>query len=101
MDDYRLLIDLYKSANRQGPGGDAESEKALSLALIDRTAPLKIADIGCGTGRHSIQLAKHGYMMTGVDISSGMLAEAEAAAKRLDLWRGGEGCHHTARRLSE
>ncbi len=34
----------------QGPGGDAESARALDLAMIDRTAPLKIADIGCGTG---------------------------------------------------
>jgi cyclopropane fatty-acyl-phospholipid synthase-like methyltransferase len=41
----------------------------------------RILDIGCGTGRHSIELAKHGYILTGVDISSGMLAEAEAAAK--------------------
>ena len=41
----------------------------------------RILDIGCGTGRHSIELAKHGYHMTGVDISSGMLAEAQAAAK--------------------
>ncbi len=41
----------------------------------------RILDIGCGTGRHSIGLAKHGYNMTGVDISSGMLAEAKDAAK--------------------
>jgi cyclopropane fatty-acyl-phospholipid synthase-like methyltransferase len=41
----------------------------------------RILDIGCGTGRHSIELAKHGYIVTGVDISSGMLAEAEVAAR--------------------
>ena len=41
----------------------------------------RILDIGCGTGRHSIELAKHGYSMIGVDISSGMLAEAEVTAK--------------------
>jgi cyclopropane fatty-acyl-phospholipid synthase-like methyltransferase len=41
----------------------------------------RILDIGCGTGRHAIELAKHGYIVTGVDISSGMLAEAEGAAK--------------------
>jgi cyclopropane fatty-acyl-phospholipid synthase-like methyltransferase len=40
-----------------------------------------ILDIGCGTGRHSVELAKRGYKMTGVDLSSGMLAEAAKAAK--------------------
>ena len=58
MEDYQLLIDLHKSANRQGPGGDAETEKALSLALVDRAAPLKIADIGSGTGASTLLLAR-------------------------------------------
>lgn len=39
-----------------------------------------ILDVGCGTGRHSVELAKRGYKMTGVDLSAGMLAEAEKAA---------------------
>ena len=39
-----------------------------------------ILDIGCGTGRHSIELARRGYMMTGVDISTGMLHEAQREA---------------------
>jgi 2-polyprenyl-3-methyl-5-hydroxy-6-metoxy-1,4-benzoquinol methylase len=39
-----------------------------------------ILDIGCGTGRHSIELAKRGYKVTGVDLSSGMLAQAKKFA---------------------
>lgn len=57
MDDFQLLIDLHKDADRQGPGGDAETERALDLGRIDRTAPLKIADIGCGTGASTLVLA--------------------------------------------
>jgi 2-polyprenyl-3-methyl-5-hydroxy-6-metoxy-1,4-benzoquinol methylase len=39
-----------------------------------------ILDVGCGTGRHSVELARRGYQMTGVDLSSGMLAEAKKNA---------------------
>jgi len=58
MDDYRLLVDLHKRAKRQGPGGDAETRKAIDLAMLDQSAPLKVADIGCGTGASTIQLAR-------------------------------------------
>jgi ubiquinone/menaquinone biosynthesis C-methylase UbiE len=41
-----------------------------------------ILDVGCGTGRHAIELAKQGYQITGIDLSKGMLKEAEKAAKK-------------------
>jgi len=40
-----------------------------------------VLDIGCGTGRHAIELAKRGYCVTGVDLSAGMLSEAKKKAK--------------------
>ena len=86
MEDYRLLIDLHKSANRQGPGGNAESEKALSLAMIDRTAPLKIADIGCGTGASTILLAHLlEAQITAVDFLQDFLEVLERRAKNMGL----------------
>jgi len=39
-----------------------------------------ILDIGCGTGRHSIELARRGYAVTGLDLSKEMLAKAAQAA---------------------
>jgi len=45
----------------------------------------RILDIGCGTGRHSIKLAKRGYQVTGVDVSSGMLTEAKKRAEEADV----------------
>ena len=41
-----------------------------------------ILDVGCGTGRHAIELARRGFAVTGVDLSSGMLAEAKKSAKK-------------------
>ncbi len=40
-----------------------------------------ILDVGCGTGRHAIALARRGFAVTGLDLSSGMLACAASAAR--------------------
>jgi 2-polyprenyl-3-methyl-5-hydroxy-6-metoxy-1,4-benzoquinol methylase len=44
-----------------------------------------ILDMGCGTGRHAIELAKRGYKVTGVDISLGMLSQAEKEARQANV----------------
>jgi ubiquinone/menaquinone biosynthesis C-methylase UbiE len=58
MEDYKLLIDLHKTAARQGPGGEIETKMAMKLARLDRSRHLKIADIGCGTGASTLLLAQ-------------------------------------------
>jgi cyclopropane fatty-acyl-phospholipid synthase-like methyltransferase len=40
-----------------------------------------VLDIGCGTGRHAVELARRGCDVTGVDISPGMLEQARQAAE--------------------
>jgi 2-polyprenyl-3-methyl-5-hydroxy-6-metoxy-1,4-benzoquinol methylase len=40
----------------------------------------RILDIGCGTGRHAIELAKRGYSVTGIDLSESQLAHAREKA---------------------
>jgi 2-polyprenyl-3-methyl-5-hydroxy-6-metoxy-1,4-benzoquinol methylase len=41
---------------------------------------LSILDLGCGTGRHSIELAKRGYKVIGVDLSESQLQRAREKA---------------------
>ena len=48
-------------------------------------SPSLIADLGCGTGKMTIALAKRGYDMTGIDYSVNMLSEAREAAEREEL----------------
>ncbi len=49
--------------------------------IMNLPAGGSILDIGCGTGRHAVELAGRGYQVTGVDLSSGMLAEARRVAR--------------------
>lgn len=40
-----------------------------------------VLDVGCGTGRHTVELARRGYSMTGIDLSTVMLEQARDKAK--------------------
>jgi SAM-dependent methyltransferase len=44
----------------------------------DRSA--RILDLGCGTGRHAVELARRGYQVVGIDLSPGQLARAREKA---------------------
>jgi 2-polyprenyl-3-methyl-5-hydroxy-6-metoxy-1,4-benzoquinol methylase len=46
---------------------------------------LKILDVGCGTGRHAIELTKRGYSVLGVDLSEAQLERARQKADEQKL----------------
>jgi len=52
---------------------------------IDYNKSTRILDIGCGTGRHAIELAKRGYAVTGIDLSESQLQHAREKASALSL----------------
>ena len=52
---------------------------------LSHTKSVTILDVGCGTGRHSIELTKRGYSVTGIDYSESQLARAIEKAKIQDL----------------
>ncbi len=46
---------------------------------------LKILDVGCGTGRHAIELVKRGYNVTGIDLSESQIKRAKEKAEKEGL----------------
>lgn len=46
---------------------------------------LRILDVGCGTGRHTIELTKRGYKVTGVDLSETMINKAREKSEKDNL----------------
>lgn len=63
------------------------------VRLLGLTPPARILDVGCGYGRHSIELARMGFRVTGLDLSDVQLAhareKAEAAGVEVE-WRQGD-----------
>ncbi len=48
---------------------------------IGKDKRIKILDVGCGTGRHAIELARRGYDVTGLDLSPSQLERAREKAR--------------------
>lgn len=79
---YELIFQNYGNKYEQESftkGTAGECDFIESELNFDKT--LKIIDVGCGTGRHSIELAKRGYQITGIDLSESMLKKARENAE--------------------
>jgi 2-polyprenyl-3-methyl-5-hydroxy-6-metoxy-1,4-benzoquinol methylase len=69
----------------QGTPEEHAAEAHDEAAAIDRLLALPpgavILDLACGHGRHAIELARHGYLMTGLDLSGRHITLARSAAE--------------------
>lgn len=69
---------LYKDKDYSG-----EAQFVHQLLKTYAPSAQSILDLGCGTGRHAMLLAKEGYMIHGVDSSEEMLKQCSAALQQL------------------
>ncbi|MCX7047114.1 MAG: methyltransferase domain-containing protein [Candidatus Sumerlaeota bacterium] len=60
-----------------------EIDSVIRLAALEPGAT--ILDLCCGPGRHSLELARRGFRVTGVDITASYLEQARALAKQENL----------------
>jgi 2-polyprenyl-3-methyl-5-hydroxy-6-metoxy-1,4-benzoquinol methylase len=54
-------------------------------ALLSLQPPLQVLDVGCGTGRHALEMARRGYRVVGIDVAHTYLDQAKSEAQRGQL----------------
>ncbi len=82
---YDILAPIYDAVNRDVDySAWADFIERIALSNM-KSKPELVLDLGCGTGRMTIELAKRGYDMTGVDSSAQMLDTARERAEEADV----------------
>jgi histidinol-phosphate/aromatic aminotransferase/cobyric acid decarboxylase-like protein/SAM-dependent methyltransferase len=69
-------------------GPDRTASEVDYLAAVLAGAPgRRVLDLGCGTGRHAVPLARRGFAVTGLDVSGAALERARAAGPGIPFHR--------------
>lgn len=71
---FDRVSDVYDATRGLPPGVSEQATDAI-LNIVSPTPETKFFEVGVGTGRIAIPIAKRGYSYTGIDISEKMLAE--------------------------
>lgn len=78
-DWYRSAFPPEETSKR--PWADRTGDEVdRAMAMLGASGGERVLDLACGTGRHSLELARRGFSVVGVDISPDLLAIAEADA---------------------
>jgi len=80
-----VFWELHKDLNREGPGNEASTLRALALAR-DLPDKARVLDLGCGPGAQSITLARAVRgSVTAIDLHEPFLAQLEKRADKEGL----------------
>jgi len=75
---HGVTLDLWRKAI---PPKQTQAEAEFLIKHLGCERSAHLLDVPCGNGRLSFELAKHGYRVTGVDISEEFIEEANSATR--------------------
>jgi len=79
--EWRRFFDEFASRyDEEAFTGHTDVEVCFLVDQLRAPAAGCVLDLGCGTGRHAVELARAGYRVTGVDLSPRMLDRARQRA---------------------
>jgi SAM-dependent methyltransferase len=67
------------------PPGSAVPEVDFLIRATGLPPGARVLDVPCGSGRHTLELARRGYAVTGLDVSAEAVDHARRAAAEVDL----------------
>lgn len=73
----KFYLELYRHRNDE----DARHMVDLIQRSIHCSTSSRVLDIACGAGRHSMELARRGFHVTGLDLSEFLISEAKKNLK--------------------
>ena len=84
---YEELYEDYHAFDDEPFAQRTISEVDFIEDVIDHDESRRILDIGCGNGRHALELSRRGYRVVGMDLSESMLARGRkiAAGENLNV----------------
>ena len=77
---HGIALDLWRKAVSDEQTKD---EADFLVKTLECASGSRLLDVPCGNGRHSLELAKRGYRMTGLDISEQFIEEARASSSAI------------------
>lgn len=72
---------MFGDPHWQAAPGDVEGV----IELTGIAPPARVLDLACAPGRHALELARRGFRVTGVDLSTYLLNEARRRAREAGL----------------
>ena len=78
---HGLALDLWRKAL---PPEHTKAEADFLVQALQCDAASHLLDVPCGNGRLSLELARRGYRVTGMDIAEEFIEEARALATKMD-----------------
>jgi len=82
---YEQLYEEFDSYHEESYTQGTENEVDFLVKVLGDFRGHHILDVGCGNGRHALELARRGFSVTGIDLSESMLAQAIQAAQKDSL----------------
>jgi len=83
-EQIKKVVETYE-AIAEGFSGTRRSPWSEVLRLLGDVSERSVLDVGCGNGRHVVELAKKASVVVGVDLSKRLIKIAKGRIKRLGL----------------